>query len=195
MVRMVKPNDIYVDSSLHPCLCLGVESDGAVWGISLVDGSYPRTVSPRHELVRKLTLEEAWVWRRKGPQDCLHSIPSDEQWWWPKAAEATNLGSFAEHFFGFSLFFLRTQPTLIERLGAPLLGWYEPSCQLDDREQSGTGEASYEVRGSRGRGHVTVTAAKEGRLWPIQEVRVSFEDDAEPLSFTGEAVRGCGRAT
>lgn len=39
----ISPGDIYEDVFFHPCLCIGVEQ-GAAWGISLIEGSQPRTV-------------------------------------------------------------------------------------------------------------------------------------------------------
>ncbi|MEI2456387.1 hypothetical protein [Lysobacter firmicutimachus] len=40
---IVKLGDIYEDVFFHPCLCLGVDEAGFVWGVSLIDGSHPRT--------------------------------------------------------------------------------------------------------------------------------------------------------
>jgi len=61
----LKPGDIYEDPFFHPCLCIG-EVDGAVWGISLIDGSYPRTTDVSMSGVRRLSVEEAWSWKMKG---------------------------------------------------------------------------------------------------------------------------------
>lgn len=55
------PGDIYEDCAEHPCLCIGVsEEDDEIWGISLIDGSYPRACSLAHCGVEKLTPQEAW---------------------------------------------------------------------------------------------------------------------------------------
>lgn len=59
----IQPGDIYEDCAYHPCLCFGIgEEDGdiTVWGISLIDGSQPRSCSLNHCGVNKMTLEEAW---------------------------------------------------------------------------------------------------------------------------------------
>ncbi|MCB1682079.1 MAG: hypothetical protein H6858_10065 [Rhodospirillales bacterium] len=59
----IQPGDIYEDCAYHPCLCFGVdyeEDDIAVWGISLIDGSYPRSCSLNHCGVEKMTMEQAW---------------------------------------------------------------------------------------------------------------------------------------
>ena len=40
------PGDIYEDVIYHPCLCVGVSvEEDELWGISLIDGSYPRNCS------------------------------------------------------------------------------------------------------------------------------------------------------
>jgi len=72
------PGDIYEDTFYHPCLCLSVQNL-EVTGISLVDGSYPRAADIGVSRVRKLTLEEAWHWRRFGSTDA--AIPLDHRWW------------------------------------------------------------------------------------------------------------------
>jgi hypothetical protein len=63
----VKPGEIYEDPFFHPCLCLGV-NNGAVWGISLIDGSYPRTTDLGVSGVRKLSLQQAWENKLKGTE-------------------------------------------------------------------------------------------------------------------------------
>ena len=72
------PGDLYEDGAFHPCLCVRV-FQGGVTGISLVDGSYPRSADIGVSGVRKLTPEEAWRWRLKGPDD--EEIPSASRWW------------------------------------------------------------------------------------------------------------------
>ena len=52
-------------SSIH--VCVGVEG-GLAWGISLIDGSYPRSTDIFVGGVRRLTIEEAWEWKQKGPE-------------------------------------------------------------------------------------------------------------------------------
>jgi hypothetical protein len=49
--------DIYEDCACHPVLCTAVDYENDdISGISLVDGSYPRSCSLRHCGVRKLTV-------------------------------------------------------------------------------------------------------------------------------------------
>lgn len=60
------PGDIYEDTFLHPCLCLEVDNDaGDVWGISLIDGSCPRTTSLDFSGIRKLTIKEVFEIKKK----------------------------------------------------------------------------------------------------------------------------------
>lgn len=192
----IKPGDVYEDASRHPCLCLGASEDGRdIWGISLVDGSYPRSCDPELQRTRKLSLDEAWAWREHGPQDLPGGrvLLPDQQWWWPKPSEGVNPGHVAEHLFSYSLLFLRSQRHVCDRIGGTPLGWWEASCHLADDGAAGDARASYVTRGERASARVEVVAEKEGRLWPIQRIAVEFSDGK--LEFSGEAVRGCGRAS
>ena len=46
---------------MHPCLCIEIDYlADEIWGVSLIDGSYPRTCSLLHSGVRKLSVQEAW---------------------------------------------------------------------------------------------------------------------------------------
>jgi hypothetical protein len=57
-----RPGDIYEDCAHHPCLCVEVdEAQDDIWGISLIDGSQPRSCSLRHCGIRKLNVAEAWA--------------------------------------------------------------------------------------------------------------------------------------
>lgn len=42
---LIEKGTIYEDCSFHPVLCVEVHTDESVSGISLIDGSYPRTCS------------------------------------------------------------------------------------------------------------------------------------------------------
>ena len=78
----LRPGDFYEDCAYHPCLCTRVEYD-VVEGISLVDGSAPRQCGVPHCGVRKLTFEEAVLWRLNGPPDLPPDVPmTDAQKWW-----------------------------------------------------------------------------------------------------------------
>jgi hypothetical protein len=79
----IKPGDIYEDCAYHPVLCVEVDyKNDEIWGISLIDGSQPRSCSVLHCGVRKLTVDEAWEIKRFGP-----SAPEVRQRvknkWWP----------------------------------------------------------------------------------------------------------------
>ena len=66
MANQFVPGDIYEDVFFHPCLCIGVsEKDDEIWGISLIDGSYPRACSLANSAIEKLTVEEAWQIKQK----------------------------------------------------------------------------------------------------------------------------------
>ena len=87
----IEVGGFYYDCSYHPVLC--TENDGeGVCGISLVDGSFPRSCSIKHCAPTPLTLEEAlWV-RFNGPFDedkeHLQAVIDDGGWcqdyekWW-----------------------------------------------------------------------------------------------------------------
>ena len=77
----IKPGDIYEDPFCHPCLCVKLEN-GEVIGISLVDGTYPRTPDIGISDVRSLTLQEAWHWRRFGPKGTV--VPVEHRWWYKR---------------------------------------------------------------------------------------------------------------
>lgn len=64
----VVPGDIYEDGFFHPCVCIGIDDSGCVWGISLIDGSYPRSADAYLGGVRRLSPQEAWEWKMKGPE-------------------------------------------------------------------------------------------------------------------------------
>lgn len=83
-VLRLEPGDLYEDCAYHPVLCLGVNyKSDEIWGVSLVDGSYPRACSLLHCGVRKLTAREAWTIKMKGPGDrkARERIAPDRRWW------------------------------------------------------------------------------------------------------------------
>jgi hypothetical protein len=80
----IHPGEIYEDTFYHPCLCVKVDGTRVI-GISLVDGSFPRTTDFRVTEVRKLTPEEAWQWRLHGPPD---AVLIESQRWWQVGSEA-----------------------------------------------------------------------------------------------------------
>jgi len=80
----LKPGDIYESCSYHPVLCLGVNYKlDNIWGISLIDGTYPRACSLLHCGVRKLTPKQAWRIRMHGPLEieARESLSSSSRWW------------------------------------------------------------------------------------------------------------------
>lgn len=64
--------DIYEDCSYHPVLLTEIESydhtdEQTLMGISLIDGSGPRSCSTRHCGPRKLSMEEAVELKKNWP--------------------------------------------------------------------------------------------------------------------------------
>jgi hypothetical protein len=81
-VLPLQPGDIYEDCAFHPVLCLEANyKTDELWGISLVDGSYPRSCSLVHCGVKKLTPKEAWLIRTRGPSDkkARERIPAERE--------------------------------------------------------------------------------------------------------------------
>lgn len=74
----LSPGEIYEDCFYHPCVCTSVDDD-EIQGISLVDGSYPRSCSIEHCAPRKLTVEEALRWKMSGPEDI--QLAPEFRWW------------------------------------------------------------------------------------------------------------------
>jgi hypothetical protein len=85
----LKPGDIYESCSHHPVLCLGVDyKNDEIWGISLVDGTYPRSCSLLHCGVRKLTPKQAWQIKLHGPVEAQdRDRISEQKRWWNENAE------------------------------------------------------------------------------------------------------------
>ena len=76
--------DIYQDCSYHPVICVSLNrEDDEVTGISLIDGSSPRSCSLLHCGIRKITIEEAWNIKINGPSDSevKQEISKEKQWW------------------------------------------------------------------------------------------------------------------
>jgi hypothetical protein len=56
----IEVGDIYEDCAYHPVLCTSADYEGdEIAGISLIDGSWPRSCSPTHCGPVRLTIEEA----------------------------------------------------------------------------------------------------------------------------------------
>jgi hypothetical protein len=70
------PGDLYEDAFYHPCLCVAAnEADDEIWGISLIDGSYPRSTSLGFSAPRKLSVQEAWELKRYLQEISFPEIP------------------------------------------------------------------------------------------------------------------------
>jgi hypothetical protein len=189
-----KPGDYYEDCWFHPCLCTEVDEDGGISGVSLIDGSSPRSCDIVRCGVRKLTLDEAMLWKKKGPQRLAEpwSPLPDKQWWWPRPLEGLNPAGAMDFLFESSLNYLRNFARA--HLGKKIVGWYGAAGSFNDVGPGSSAEVSYKVKGSVTCGTVRVEAVKEGRLWPIQRIHLLIEGHEKPVIFEGEQVRGCGRA-
>ena len=92
----IRVGDIFEDCAFHPVLCLGADyKDDELWGISLIDGSYPRSCSFLHCGVRKLTADEAWSIKMHGPSDESDAalISSDRRWWHNGLTQGAAIGA------------------------------------------------------------------------------------------------------
>ena len=79
-----RPGDFYEDADYHPCVCVGVSTEGdEIWGISLIDGSQPRACSLTRSGIRKLSIAEVWEWKKNGPPEVRKdpSFPISKKWW------------------------------------------------------------------------------------------------------------------
>ena len=71
------PGTLYEDVFHHPVLCIGVSiEDDEIWGISLIDGSQPRTCSLAHNAIRRISAEEAWELKQR------HIQRNGNDGWW-----------------------------------------------------------------------------------------------------------------
>lgn len=64
----IQPGDLYEDGFCHPCLCIGIDDVGFIWGISLIDGSSPRSTDPHMSGIRRLTPKQARESKLEGPE-------------------------------------------------------------------------------------------------------------------------------
>lgn len=86
---IIRPGDLYEDCSYHPVLCTRVIKDGNIdttyEGLSLVDGSFPRSCSARHCKPRKITLRQAINIRFNGPSAAkkrhIQNLIKNAGWW------------------------------------------------------------------------------------------------------------------
>lgn len=60
----IERGDFFEDGFYHPCVCFGLE-DGFAWGVSLIDGSYPRSTDLHMGGIRKISMQEAWEMKMK----------------------------------------------------------------------------------------------------------------------------------
>lgn len=80
--RGLTPGGLYEDCAYHPCLTMGVDGEqDDIWGISLIDGTWPRSCSLRCCGVVSLSLAQAWCWKMRGPQYPGDEVEITRHWW------------------------------------------------------------------------------------------------------------------
>jgi len=85
----IKVGDIYEDCSYHPVFCTEIDGDN-IAGISLIDGSFPRSCSIKHCGVTKLSLKQTMEIKKNGPSESkkqhINNLMSYDCWtfdkWW-----------------------------------------------------------------------------------------------------------------
>jgi hypothetical protein len=80
----LKVGDIYESCFYHPIVCLGVDyKQDNIWGVSLIDGTYPHSCSLVHCGVRKLSPKQAWEIKMRGPEapDDKKGFSAKGRWW------------------------------------------------------------------------------------------------------------------
>ncbi|WP_406303897.1 hypothetical protein OHA61_18105 [Streptomyces sp. NBC_00885] len=62
----IRVGDVYEDCSYHPVLCTEIDDDGGVVlsGISLIDGSFPRSCDGRHCAPIRIPVEDVMAIKR-----------------------------------------------------------------------------------------------------------------------------------
>lgn len=78
----LKPGDFYQDCAYHPVLCTKVSGD-AIEGISLIDGSAPRSCSIINCGIRQISLRTALRLKKHGPSKAKkqHVAALEKQGW------------------------------------------------------------------------------------------------------------------
>ncbi|MCE2570942.1 hypothetical protein [Motilimonas eburnea] len=77
---IIKVGDYFESCCFHPCLCIEVDEYGSnIEGISLIDG-HIQNCSAVHCGIRKLTIDEAIEWKKRGPQE-IEGQQVENPWW------------------------------------------------------------------------------------------------------------------
>lgn len=175
----IKPGDLYEDSLHHPCLCISKEGT-ELSGISLVDGSYPRSDDLQHKPVRKLTLEEAWQWRIKGPQDV--QLPLQQRWWEPKSPHLVNPAAALENLYFFSLYQVEWNEDAIAHLGTPIKHeWHNVRASIEEKGSSGIANVVFDVQGASKSAAVYVKAHKAGQDWLFDDLYLELDSKQDRI--------------
>lgn len=178
-VADIKPGDLYEDSLRHPCLCVN-KTGSEISGISLVDGSYPRSDDLSHTTLRRLSVEEVWHWRLNGPRDV--QLSPQQRWWEEKPAYLVNPAHYLENLYFFSLYQVEWNEEALKRLGSPIRHeWHDIKSHIVDQGSAGTVKISFRICGSEREGRVHVEAHKTANDWLFDELSLEMPGEPKPL--------------
>ena len=187
----LKPGDLYEDSLKHPCLCVN-RTGTEVSGISLIDGSYPRSDDMNHTTLRRLTVEEAWHWRRQGPRD--RELSPQQQWWEKKPGYLINPANYLENLYFFALYQVEWNAEVLSRLGSPIRHeWHEIESLIEDKGSVGKATVSFRVFGSERAGRVKVEAHKTPKDWLFDDLTIDIDGENQTLLLIQNGVDVCPR--
>lgn len=180
----IAPGDIYEDSYGHPCLCVHITEE--IQGISLVDGSYPRTENIADHPLKKLSSTEAWEWRLNGPSG--KEVPPAFRWWEPKPPECVNPGLHLENLYFFSLYQVEWSQKIQSLLGSIKHEWRKVESTIIDKGQDSKADIRFQVEGQNGNATVHVMAFKSKHDWLIEHLEVQVDDQVLVLLDQGKPV-------
>lgn len=175
----IKPGDLYEDSLRHPCLCVN-KTGSEISGISLVDGSYPRSDDVSHTPLRRLSIEESWYWRLNGPRDT--QLSQQQRWWEKKPSYMINPAHYLENLYFFSLYQVEWNEEALKRLGSPIKHeWHDIKSNIVDQGHAGTVKISFRICGAEREGQVHVEAHKTTNDWLFDELFLEVADEQKRL--------------
>lgn len=180
----IKPGEIYEDSYGHPCVCVHITDE--ISGISLIDGSYPRTENISEQKLIKLSSTEAWEWRINGPAQ--KPVAPAFRWWEQKPPECVNPGLHIENLYFFALYQVEWNQKIQEILGSVKHEWHDVQSKIVEDANDGKAELQFSVTGENGTARVKVLAFKSKHDWLIEQLEVDIADQTVVLLEQGKPV-------
>ena len=178
-ITEIKAGEFYEDSLSHPCVCIAIEGT-EIQGISLVDGTYPRSENIHYTTIRKLSITESWQWRLQGPEDKILSLY--HRWWEKKPHFLTNPGKGIENLCFFALYQIEWDERVQQLLGTPIQHeWHQVKANITDQGEQGKADLFFVVSGKIQDGAVQVQAIKNNHEWLIDQLQVSGQKNSESL--------------